>query len=105
MANLYPNDGSQMTATTKKVAPPKPKLGTTPIAILDNLLKRYDEKIIAAGSLDNIQLDKVDFGGNGMSIDRQVSIEAQLLAHQLLIQFLHDEKNYLRVYMKDEYNV
>lgn len=58
----------------------------------------FDRQIKFADSLDNVQVDLLEF--QGIKRERRVSIEAQVLAHQMLMQMLKDKKQEFEEWLK-----
>ena len=79
MSNEYPRDGETYSTSAQKTT----KKPTHPLAtkgsIQENMIAWLQQGVDFAGDIDNIQTDVVPNG-----VDRQVSIEAQVLAHKLL---------------------
>jgi hypothetical protein len=68
--------------------------------IMDEVAKWFDNAIHDASGLDNIKIDELTI--NGVKYSRTVSVEAQVLAYQLLEQLLTQKRAEWAEFGKDD---
>lgn len=94
----YTSDGQQMngiyypeTSTEGEIelAAEQGKLSAS-FPVLDDLIDWFDAEIAKCDSIDNIQVTSLTI--NGVKYSRDVSVEGQILAYQLLKGLMHDKK-------------
>jgi hypothetical protein len=62
--------------------------------ILGDVAEWFEYQIKGCDNLDNIQFDRQNI--NGISVDRKLSVEAQVLAYRLLKELLSDKYDQFR---------
>jgi hypothetical protein len=101
----YPNDGDQVSGDLGGAWYPKSNDSqqrqlegaiekhkfATSYPILDDLVEWFDEWIVEAGNIENIEIKEMKIGG--FSHKRNVSIEGQVLAMKLLKERLEAKRN------------
>lgn len=96
----YTSDGQQMNGIyypepdlvvedTNKLAEKEAKLSSS-LPILDDLIEWFDTQVDLCDSLDNILLTSMTI--NGVKMGREVSIEGQLMAYQMLKEMLETKR-------------
>lgn len=96
--NLYPNDGDQMgiyfpgePLERKQARELEDSLLNKSLPVLDEVIEWFEDAIEEANSVDGIQTSTMSV--NGVKYSRSVSVEAQVLAQQLLKQKLLDKQS------------
>ena len=95
--DIYPRDGETYTASFKKETKPKKNPLANRNTIQEDMVNWLQQSIDFAGNIDNIQVDKVPNG-----IDRQVTIEAQVLAHKMLRDLLISKQVEFKQYLEEK---
>jgi len=89
----YPNSGEAY-SSDPRVTTEAEQVDTAKVAsgapIMDDLTAWFDEQIADSDSLMNIEITELTV--NGVKYSRKVSIEAQVLAHQLVKGILEAKK-------------
>lgn len=99
MIDLYPRDTSTYNTNLEAKKVPKGNPVNTKKTAQDNIVSWLEEAQDYFGSIDNIQLDLMTM--NGQSIERRVSIEAQILANKMARDLFAEKAREFKDYIKE----